>query len=470
MKNKYFAATLMTVIYATSVYAQTPLPTPKLVVSIVIEQLRTDYLEKYAHLYGTNGFNKLLKEGIVYTTGTLPFYPADRASAITSISTGTSPYYNGIVGVEWFNRNTLNSTSCIKNELSDFYLPSNITTSTIGDELKIATEGMSVVYGIAEKAEAAILAAGHAADGAYWIGADNLWHTSEYYGKKTPRWLDAYNKIGKSYISGSNDRITEMTLQCLECNSMGKDDITDMLFVTYDAGANSNQNEKKNQSAQSVYTTLDYTIGKLISNIENTVGYNNVLFVISGTGYKDDESYIYDKYKIPSGTFYINRTSNLLNMYLGAIYGREQYIEACFYNQIYLNVKLIDQKRISMSDILSRSQIFLMQNSGVQNVYTSENLLTANDAKSEKIRNGFNIFNCGDIIIETAPGWQLVNEDNNQRYISNINFTPFPIIFYGTGKEPKFIEDPVTTDRIAPTISKKIQIRAPNACSSFPLF
>lgn len=470
MKNKYIAATLLTVIYATSVHAQMPQATPRLVVSIAIEQLRTDYLEKYVPLYGTNGFNKLLKEGIVYTTGNFPFYPTDRASAITSISTGTSPCYNGIVGKEWFNRNTLNSTYCIENEQYKCYVPSNIATSTIGDELKIATEGLSLVYGIAEKPEAAILAAGHAADGAYWIGKDNLWQSSEYYSKKTSKWLDIHNKTSNSYISSPNDRITEMALQCLKYNSMGKDDITDMLFITYDARTSYKDDKKKNHSTQTIYAQLDYTIGRLISNIENAIGNGNVLFVISGTGYRENDDTVYGKYKIPSGTFYINRTSNLLNMYLGAIYGREQYIEACFYNQIYFNVKLIDQKRISMSDILSRSQIFLMQNSGVQNVYTSESLLTANDARSEKIRNGFNIFNCGDLIIETAPGWELVNEENQQKYISNICFTPFPVIFYGTGKGPKRIEEPITTDRIAPTISKNIQIRAPNACSSFPLF
>lgn len=469
MKHKYIGMTLLAAAYSANVPAQAISAKPKLVVSITIEQLRTDYMEKFSHLYGDNGFRQLMQKGKVYTSAHASFHPMDRASAIASISTGTSPYYNSIVGIDWLDRNTLTPTYCVSNEQYTYFSPANIATSTIGDELKIATNGNAIVYGIASKPDASILAAGHSADGALWIDKNNLWCSSGYYYSRLPKWIDTYNKINRSSINSTNDQVTEMALQCISFNSMGKDDITDMLFITYDAGINGKK-EQHEELLQRTYTQLDYTVGRLISNIEKTLGTGNVLFVLSGTGYKEGTENDYGKYKIPSGTFYINRTSNLLNMYLSAIYGRDKYIEGCFYNQIYLNVKLIDQKRLNISEILSRSQIFLMQNSGVRDVYTNESLLTSNKAGNERIRNGYNIFNCGDIIIETAPGWQLVNEDNQQRYISNINFTPFPIIFYGMGKEPGRIEEPVTIDRIAPTISKAIQIRAPNACSSFPLF
>jgi len=466
MKHKYIGITLLAAIYAANMQSQ-PVPhKPRLVVSIAIEQLRTDYIERYAHLYGENGFRQLMQKGTVYTSAHVPFYPTDRASAITSISTGTTPYYNSIVGIEWLDRNTLKPTYCVDNEQYGDLSPANIATSTIGDELKIATSGNAMIYSVAEKPDASILAAGHAADGAFWIGSDSRWRSSEYYNRKIPKWIDAYNNIGSTAVNGKNDIVTEMALQCVSFNSMGQDDITDMLFVTYDAGTT----ENKEPQIQRTYTQLDYTVGRLISGIEKSAGAGNVLFVISGTGYNEEAGTDYSKYKIPSGTFYINRTANLLNMYLSAIYGRDKYVEGCFHNQIYLNIKLIDQKRLNMSDILNRSQIFLMQNSGVQNVYTSEGLLTSDKAGNGKIRNGYNIFNCGDIIIETSPGWQLINEENQQRFTSSINLTPFPIIFYGTGKVPERIEEPVTIDRIAPTVAKAIQIRAPNACSSFPLF
>lgn len=469
MKHKYIGITLLAAISVINIQAMPVMQSPKLVISITIEQLRTDYIEKFSYLYGENGFKKLLEQGTVYTSAHIPFQPTDRASAIASISTGTSPYYNSIVGIEWFNRNTLQPTYCINNEQYNYFSPANITTSTIGDELKIATNGSAIVYGVAQKADAAILSAGHAADGAFWMNTENRWCSSEYYSKQPPKWLETYNRINNSAINSTNDHVTEIALQCINFSSMGKDDITDMLFVTYDAGDNNPQGHDW-ALIQKTYTQLDYTIGRLVSNIEKSLGSQNVLFVISGTGYNEEPCAEYSKYKVPTGTFYINRTSNLLNMYLSAIYGRDKYIDGCFYNQIYLNAKLIDQKRLNMSEILSRSQIFLMQNAGVQNVHTNESLLASNKSGNEKIRNGYNIFNCGDIIIETAPGWQLINEENQQRYTSNINFIPFPIIFYGLGKVPQRIDEPVTIDRIAPSIAKAIQIRAPNACSTFPLF
>ena len=76
----------------------------------------------------------------------------------------------------------------------------------------------------------------------------------------------------------------------------------------------------------------------------------------------------------------------------------------------------------------------------------------------------------GDIIIKVAPGWRLLNEDNQETFYSRTGFIPFPIIFYGAGTEAEHVAIPVTTDRIAPTIAKSIRIRAPNACTAEPLF
>ena len=108
--------------------------------------------------------------------------------------------------------------------------------------------------------------------------------------------------------------------------------------------------------------------------------------------------------------------------------------------------------------------------SGVRNVYTSLQLLTANNEQLQKIRNGFNAEQCGDILIETAPGWHLLNEEAKQDQLSRASFTQFPIIIYGSDIKSERITTPVTTDRIAPTIAKAIRIRAPNACSAAPLY
>lgn len=178
----------------------------------------------------------------------------------------------------------------------------------------------------------------------------------------------------------------------------------------------------------------------------------------------------YGKYRIPTGTFYINRTASLLNMYFGALWGQGKYVESYHGSQIYLNHKQLENKRVSLTDACQRAQEFLSMVSGVRNVFTSLQLLSNSNPDFVKVRNGFNPERCGDILIEVSPGWRLYNEDNMQSQMSRASFIPFPIIFYGADIKSEKVTSSVSIERIAPTIAKSIRIRAPNACSSEPLF
>ena len=244
----------------------------------------------------------------------------------------------------------------------------------------------------------------------------------------------------------------------------------DMLSLVYDAKVPIEKDVLNKQLLQYKYIQLDKELEKLITQIESKVGKHNVLFVVTSTGYCNEQDIDYSKYRIPNGTFYVNRTANLLNMYLGAIYGQDKYVESCFYNQLYLDIQLIEQKRINTSELLNRAQTFLMQLSGVSNVFTSKNLLLSGDDNSSRLRKWFYPNNCGDLIVEVSPGWKLLNEEKFQQYTSKESTMPFPLIFYGTGITAKDITTPITIDRIAPTIAKSIRIRAPNACSVTPLY
>ncbi len=474
--NRYVTAALVA-ITATATQAQTLNPAPKLVVNITVDQLRSDYIEAFAPLYTENGFRKLLKQGKIFENVSYAFTPIDRASAIATIQTGATPYYNGVVGEKWLDRNTLQPITCDSDPKFQ-YSPNHIVSSTIGDELKIATEGGGLVYAIAPFRNAAILSAGHAADGAIWIDEDGKWTTSAYYSKDLPKWAKVLNETNPPKSLRTNDfiainsSITDMALQCFRNTSMGTDSRPDLLEVTYYAGNVKNDKTTQWQSQlQQTYVSLDKNIGKLITTIEQNLGRQNVVFVVTSTGYSDEEEkQDYAKYRIPTGTFYINRTANLLNIYLGAIYGQGRYVNTYFHNQLYLNDKLIEQKRLSMSDVLKRCQAFLMQLSGVRDCFTSDLLLTSRSNDLETIRNGYMPNVNGDIVIEVTPGWQLLNEDNQETFTARASFVPFPIIIYGADVRAERISTPVTVDRLAPTIAKTIRIRAPNACKAAPLY
>lgn len=453
MKNRYLYITLMGLLGLTA-EAQTP----RLVVNIHIDQLRTDFLESYAPLYGADGFNRLLKDGMVFANGSYNFSPVDRASAIASVQAGASPYYHGITGQEWLDRESLRPQQCISKAESAF-TPDNLRTSTVGDELKVATDGAGKVYAFAPSADAAILSAGHAADGVLWIN-NNYWATATYY-QPQDRWLSNYSRKN-SPGADVNNGITTVALDCVKQTGMGTDDKPDLLNLTYEAG-----------SSMQSYVNLDKSLAALIRGIEAQVSCDQVLFVLSGTAYReenDEDNATNARYRIPTGSFYIHRTVNLLNMYLGAIFGQAQYIEQCYRNHIFFNRQTLRQKNMDLGDVAKRSQEFLLQIAGIRNVYTANQLLTTDSPLLESVRNGFNVEKCGDLIIEVTPGWQLVNEETFEKSMSRLSCVPFPIIIYGAGVRKERIQTPVTADRIAPTIARAIRIRAPNACAAVPLF
>ncbi len=445
---------------------------PRLVVNITIDQLRSDYIEAFSPLYTEGGFRRILKQGLVYDGAQYPFTPVDAASAAATIATGTTPYYNGIIGRQWLNRETLRPTFCTDDDKFGASAQ-HVKTSTVGDELKVSTNGLAVVYSFAALQESAILSAGHAADGAFWFDKQLGWRGTTYY-NADPQWLSDFNRQHpynkKTAQTSTNERVVDVSLQAIDAAMMGQDDNSDLLYITLSATkADGTPVTHWQTEMESVYMQLDQTLARLIAGIEQRVPLSKVLFIVTSTGYTDESPADLSQYHIPTGTFYINRTSNLLNIYLGAFYGQGRYVEQVYGNQMYINRKLLEQKRVAMSEVLSRSQDFLVLNAGVADVYTSERLLNGgNDV--QKMRGGFCPTISGDLIVEVSPGWKLLNEDTQEQYTSRAAFVPFPIIFMGMGLQPTRISTPVTVDRIAPTVAKAIRIRAPNACNESPLF
>lgn len=516
-------ALIATLLTSINVNAQPLFTQPKLLVTVIVDQLRTDYLEAFTPLYGENGFKKLLQQGLVYSNASYSFSPIDRASAITSLVTGTQPYYHGITGTMWLDKKSLRPVYCIEDQqfegifTADRVSPQNIATSTFLDELKLATKGKSLVFSVSPFAEASVLAGGHAANGALWIDDENgKWCTSSFYTQSNASWLRAINALLSPafvatntvweassplsanfnfFMSGDNqipfkhkfntadnycefktsglvnEQVTQLALQCIRGNAMGGDAVTDIMSITYYAGTFNHAPVSDCQmELQDTYVRLDAEIGKLITELEKTIGKKNVLFVLTSTGCCDEEAINYSRYNIPTGNVDISRTSNLLNMYYGALWGSDKYIESTYHNQIFLNHKLLEQKRISLKEATDRAQEFLCQLSGIRNIYTAQQLITDTNQQIEKIRKGFHPEHYGDIIIEVSPGWNLQNPDYNQNKTFRSSFIPFPIIIYGLNNNAQKISDAVSVEQIAPTVSKIIRIRAPNACSLQPLF
>ena len=458
MRNGYLYITLLAILgFSAESQGQVIRQTPRLVVSIQIDQLTSDALESYAPAYGEDGLQRLLSQGIVFAHASYSFAP-DPASASATVVTGTTPYYHGITASEWFSRDAMRQLS-ILHDREHKQSPAQLTVSTLGDEMKVSTGGESHVFAFAPTADCAILSAGHAADGAAWI-QQGRWRMSSYYAPVNS-WLKGFCR---DYVpdADANMSVAKAAVFCIDKTTVGMDDNVDMLCISLTA-----------QPTIDSYLSLDQSLAYLINGITRKIPLSRILFVVTSTGSREDEEQDdsnQERFRIPSGKFYTGRTAGLLNMYLGAVYGSAQYIEACYKNQLFLNRQLIEGKNINMGDLLRKSQEFLLEIAGVRNVYTSHQLMTSDSPKLERIRNGYSVDRSGDLIIEVAPGWKIINEDTKTSYTSRSALAQFPIIFYGNELQAQRVERPVTTEQIAPTVARCIRIRAPNACQAEPLF
>ena len=176
---------------------------PKLVVGIVIDQMRWDYLYRFSDLYGNDGFKRLLNEGFSYENTMVPYTPTYTAPGHTCIYTGSVPAIHGIIGNFWYDKRTGKNVYCTddstvstvgNNGKAGKMSPENMWTTTITDELRLSNNFKSRVFGIALKDRGAILPAGHSANAAYWFDTTaGKFISSTYYMKQLPAYVNQFN-------------------------------------------------------------------------------------------------------------------------------------------------------------------------------------------------------------------------------------------------------------------------------------
>ncbi|MDY9918901.1 Type I phosphodiesterase / nucleotide pyrophosphatase [Proteiniphilum saccharofermentans] len=503
----------------TTLFAQTPSgEIPKLVVGITIDQFRGDYLEMFRHKFGSKGFNRLLNNGLVYSNVYYDFPNLNKASSITTIFTGANPSYHGIMAE---NRYLVDSNREISSFFDDNYLgnftteklsPLPVKVSTIADELKIASGGQSDIFAFAPDASQALASGGHAASGAFWIEEENgKWATTTFYKNRQPV-IDQHNRSGQSltYTINSltwrpaidvnqydafpytrnrynfqhylgpdkkdhfrlfkqspyvNKEVNDMAVRLLESGSLGKRMNPDFLALTFYAG-NYEKALDKNYSVeiQDTYYRLDQELGRLLDAIDASVGLKNTLIFVVSTGYFDEQETLPDGMVTSGGDFYPERSQALLNMYLMALYGREQWIKKYYDRQFFFDRKLLEDKKIDLREFQQRAAEFLVQSAGIQDVITSYQMLHgAYNQDVQYYRNGFYKGQSGDLFLRLQPGWRIVDPQSDQNVRVRNNAVVAPVIFFGSDIKPQRIERTIEATEIAPSVAYRLRIRAPNA-------
>ena len=192
---------------------QNTIERPKLVVGIVVDQMRQEYLYRFYDKFGQQGFKRLMGEGFMLANGHYNYAPTVTGPGHASVYTGTTPAVHGIIGNEYYDKVTRKFVNCVEDSLykpvgndaaNGRLAPSRLLSSTVTDELKLFTQKRAKVVGISMKDRGAILPAGHMADAAYWYDSKSgKFITSTYYMAKAPDWLTKFNaqNLADKYLS-----------------------------------------------------------------------------------------------------------------------------------------------------------------------------------------------------------------------------------------------------------------------------
>lgn len=206
--SKYIAVLCFMLFANNRLYSQQSLEKPKLVVGIIVDQMRQEYLYRYYDKFEDDGFKKLMDQGFVANNTHYNYIPTKTAPGHASVYTGSTPRYHGIIANSWYDRKEkkeLNNvddysvqtvgSSSLEGERS----PSKLLATTITDELQLSNNGKSKVISISLKDRGAILPGGHMADGAYWFdGNTGKFISSTYYMKDLPEWVEHFNGSRKA--------------------------------------------------------------------------------------------------------------------------------------------------------------------------------------------------------------------------------------------------------------------------------
>ena len=534
LRNVLITISLYTLIFGTPAFATDPdTPKPRLIVGIVIDQMRYDYITRYWNKFGENGFKKLVKEGFNCTNTHYNYVPTFTGPGHASIYTGSTPAVHGIIGNDWYNRMTGKNiyvtedgdvtgtgTTTAAGKMS----PVHMLTTTITDELRLASNLRSKVIGIALKDRGAILPAGHAGNAAYWFEATSgNWISSSWYIDTLPEWVNQFNnqKLPAKYLKqpwttllpienyvesspddspyedlysgetkpvfphnfpvlGPNnyefvksspygDKLTkEFSMAAVKSEELGKDEITDFLTISFSSPDYvGHQFGTHAIETEDTYLRLDQELAALISGIESYAGKGNVLFFVTADHAAIPNVKFLSDQKIPAGIFNIAATSDSLQKHLNLKYGIQKWVLTFDNDQVYLDHNLLTKNKIDPDVMAEEIRHFLMQFKGVSNVLTAKEL-SVNEYSwgiRSHIQKGFYRKRSGDVVMILEPGLIEYKTKGTTHGSGYTYDTHVPLLFYGWNIPKGSTTRHVDITDIAVTLSQMLGIQSPNGAT-----
>ena len=511
---------------------------PKLVIGIMVDQMRWDFLYRYYNRYSPNGgFKRMLNQGFSCENTFIPYTPTVTGCGHTTVYTGSVPAIHGITGNAWWDYEKNRTLYCSEdksvktvgtNSTAGEMSPKNNLTTTICDELKLATNFRSKVIGIAIKDRGAILPAGHSANAAYWYdGGSGNWITSTYYMNDLPQWVKNFNNkkvadgfyekgwntlypinsytqsskdeneyeakpfgndqkgfpynlkrfVGKNYGSISvtpygNTMTMMLAKDAISNEEMGKDSITDFLAVSFSSPDYVGHSFGPNSiEVEDTYLRLDKDLGELFDYLDKMVGKGQYLtFLTADHGVAHVPGFL-KEHKLPGGAVDDNRMVGDLNTLLKEKYGKDGLVVSAYNYQISLNHALVDTAKLDRSGIINDVIRFVKNIQGVDRVFEMNELLQQpmNADVKNRLANGWHPKRSGDIQIIFAPGWIDGGSVGTTHGLWNPYDSHIPLVWYGWGIKPGKSNQEVYMTDIAATLAALLYLQMPNGCVGKPI-
>lgn len=486
------------------------IPKPKIVVGVVIDQFRYDYLLRFRGDYH-GGLDRLLRHGAVFSDAHYPQSTTVTAVGHSSFLTGAPPAFSGIVNNEWFDRETGGAVTSVSdprtflvgaNGARQGSSPRRLMVSTVGDELKMSGSDSKVI-GISIKDRSAILPAGHMADGAYWFDpASESWVTSTYYREVLPEWVKKINaarpaarfmkanwmpleaKAGAApfctMAAGTavracpsleatpwgNQMIEEFAEAAVDGENLGGHAGTDLLTVSFSSNDYvGHAVGPDDPEVRDIAVRTDIMLGKLLDKIEQRVGAGNMLVVLTADHGVAPIPEVNEARHMPGGRLNGAAMLQHVNDALSAKFGPGKWIASGSTLMPYFDLKLIESKKLDRAEVENVAADAVRSTPHIARVYTRTQLMhgqVEQDAIGRAVTMSFYAPRFGDLLIVPEPYY--IFEAKGAAHGTPYDYdNHVPVIFLGSGIKPGAYREKILVNDIAPTLANMLGVETPTS-------
>lgn len=471
MTRKTLTLTLLFLLLVPTSLAQAP----RLALFLTVEELRSDLLEEFLDELPEGGLRRLAHQGVLYPYLHHPLTTADATASQAIIHTGTLATANGIperrptLRTSHHGRTPSESVFEDQNHIGrgtpERRSPLALTAPTIADQLKQSSNGLAIVYSVAPNAEEAIIAGGQLANGAFWIDDfTGNWTSTTYYTEGLPWYVERNSFVRTNADSRPhyktthevNGEILHVAKTLLTNSLLGKDNTTDLLALHLYAGAPLGTPATTREEHFAIYWYLNHYITEFLKELDRQLGSDNYVVILAG----NSMTKAYAPLSVSQRTFHPDRTKALINMYLIAQYGQQNWVEDITpRGELFLNRELIKATPgLSLPAIQDEVADFLLEFSGIQFAIADHRLRTEAIGKEKSALwqtalNKSTHKHRGDVLFELLPGWvveQAPGQEGDTPY--RMASTHAPLILYA----PKLEQNVVTTPLDLREVSQKV--------------